>query len=410
MSDFEQTRAFLSRRLGLTYIHAVLGDANGVVYPDPVNRPDLMNVRYKTAAGLSLPPALPVGPNYVGQDTPGTPVICRYDNNGQLVIWGNDIPGQRANGFNPIANNPAASVNQRTTPTDTILPLLSHCTSPVSLKVVVRSFFYVAGRLAYLFDGAQVDLSSYVPSAGNHRIVGLFLKEDNTIEISASTTQSLLAPFDLSDYQECVTGASIGSTPIWFWHLHDAQTTITDDDRLLDGRQIVNSFALGSVRFVQTQTVTVANTTTETALTGSGSGSLTLPANYLTAGKALRIRASGYLSDNLTPTLRLRVSLGGTPVFDTSAVTLLGSLSNNYWELQGEIICRVTGASGTIIGQARFVYDDATHAGTLVGMVNTATISADTTQALAVGLTAQWGTASASNSLTCTNLVVEGLN
>jgi hypothetical protein len=284
MSDFEQTYTWIRRRLGLIEIHAILGDANGVVYPDPVRQPGVMNVRYKTAADLSLPPALPMGPNFVGQDTPGTPVVCRYDNNGQLVIWGIDGPALRAQRGNPVLNNPAAAVNQKTTATETIVPLVSHPTSPTSLSVVVHSYFYIVNRVAKLFRASvdngsglpqgRIDLSSYVPTAGNQRLVGIFLKPDLSLEAAASTVQTLMEPLDLTDVQECVDGSSVGSTAVWFYWLHDGQTEILDSDKWLDGRQIINLNADGNeVRLATVAGVDMNTATPTTLYTGPGGAS-----------------------------------------------------------------------------------------------------------------------------------------
>jgi hypothetical protein len=69
-----------------------------------------------------------------------------------------------------------------------------------------------------------------------------------------------------------------------------------------------------STLFSSTATVTVAATTVETSIIGSGSGSLTLPANYLTAGKTIRFSLRGLYS---TPTLSVgnilvKIKLGGS--------------------------------------------------------------------------------------------------
>lgn len=48
--------------------------------------------------------------------------------------------------------------------------------------------------------------------------------------------------------------------------------------------------------------------------------------------------------------------------------------------------------------------------GAFEGMKNTATVAVDTTTSQTITVTAQWGTANASNTITLTNLTVESLN
>ena len=161
--------------------------------------------------------------------------------------------------------------------------------------------------------------------------------------------------------------------------------------------------------FSQTADVTIASTTTETTIIGSGVGTVTLPANFFTVGKTLRIRAIGYFSDTGTPNITINVKLGATTIITTGAVALAGTISNNYWEVSSVLTCRTTGATGTIMGQGKFMYDESTHAGTTLGMVDTSADTIDTTASLDVNVTQTWGSSSASNTFTCTNFIVEVL-
>lgn len=166
----------------------------------------------------------------------------------------------------------------------------------------------------------------------------------------------------------------------------------------------------GGAWFVSTADATVANTATETTLVGAGWGSATVPANRLYAGSAFRVRASGVLSCTGTPTLAIKLTLGGTTLVTTGAVALAGTVSNASWRFEGDITCRTAGGSGTVRAQGMFWFDNSAHAGLVEGMPSTTTAVVDTTAANAVAVTATWGTASASNTITCSNLAVEGLN
>lgn len=165
--------------------------------------------------------------------------------------------------------------------------------------------------------------------------------------------------------------------------------------------------------YVSTADATVANTATETTLIGTGVGTLTLPANFFIAGRTIRIQARGYFSStNLGPTLRLKIKLGSTVLLDTGAQALaLLAATTREWMVDAAITCRTIGASGSVIGQGLATLMDLASA---VGSATSEEMSnvggattIDTTATQAVGTTAQWGTASASNTITCTNFTLE---
>jgi len=162
--------------------------------------------------------------------------------------------------------------------------------------------------------------------------------------------------------------------------------------------------------FVQTASANVNNTLTETTLVSTGNGNPTLEAGYLQAGKKLRVKASGFYSTLGTPTLQLKVKLGSTVILDTTAVATPAGAANKQWTIEGIITVRTNGTGGTVIAQGQAILAISTTANQPEQMVNTGTIAVDTTTALAVSVTAQWGTASASNTITCTNLSVESMN
>lgn len=155
----------------------------------------------------------------------------------------------------------------------------------------------------------------------------------------------------------------------------------------------------------QTSDVTVANTVTETTILSADQGSLSLTANTLQVGETIRLVAHGYLSDTGTPNLTVKATLGGSEVCSTGAVALNTSVSNAGWRATIDITVRTTGASGTVVASGYFQYDD----GTVHEMVKTSTTTVDTTGALALDLTVQWGTANASNTITSQIATVEAL-
>lgn len=171
--------------------------------------------------------------------------------------------------------------------------------------------------------------------------------------------------------------------------------------------QMIANGYLALTTFTQTASVTVGNTTTETSLFGAGQGSLTLPINALNTGKRVRWTLMGVITDTGTPTLNLRIKVGGATIASTGAVALVGTVVNRVFRLTFEMTCRSIGASGTVIGQGSFWYDNSTNLGTTEGIAMTATATVDTTAQLTLDASAQWGTADPTDTLTVTNATVE---
>lgn len=164
------------------------------------------------------------------------------------------------------------------------------------------------------------------------------------------------------------------------------------------------------IRFAQTATVTVADTATETTLVGAGEGSLTLNANSTLVGKTFKIKGAGVFSNTGTPTLTLKIKLGAVTVLDTGAITTVTSASNRLFLFEGVITVRSVGASGTAFAQGTFTETATAGTGKLYPVANTSTVAVDTTANLAFNVTATWGAASASNTISLTNLVIEEVN
>lgn len=160
---------------------------------------------------------------------------------------------------------------------------------------------------------------------------------------------------------------------------------------------------LQGVIFTQTASGTCANTTTETTISSTGVGTLSLPANFFVAGKTLKIKAFGFHSSTANPNLTIKIKLGSTVVLTTGAHAVHNG-TNHLIEIDALITCRTTGGSGTVFAQG-MVHDNTDN----IQMVNTAATTIATTSGQNITVTAQWGTASASNTITLTNLVVEVL-
>jgi hypothetical protein len=139
---------------------------------------------------------------------------------------------------------------------------------------------------------------------------------------------------------------------------------------------------------------------------------LTFPANFLQPGMVIRVKAAGTFSNTSTPTLLLGVYYGGvagTALAATSAITTTTGATNWQWTVEYFGRVRTIGSSGTIMGFGAVDLGTSLTAVTHRPIPETAlaTVTIDTTAAKAITLGAQWGTNSASNTLTCVHFDVD---
>ena len=163
------------------------------------------------------------------------------------------------------------------------------------------------------------------------------------------------------------------------------------------------------VLFTQTADQTIANTVTETTLFGTGvtvGGGLTLPANFFVAGKTLKLHIHGYHSSTGNPNVTIKIKLGSTVVATATDVSGNGATDGFYFD--GEIVCRTTGATGTVSAGGQ--YDEVHTSGLNMGIVQTGTTTIDTTASQVIDVTLTWGTADAGNTVTSQIAYVEVLN
>lgn len=154
----------------------------------------------------------------------------------------------------------------------------------------------------------------------------------------------------------------------------------------------------------------VGGSAAELSLIPTGSGLIFIPASYWIAGASLRLLASGIIASTGTPTLRLRFKWAATAIVDTGALTLPALTGTRMWRLECVLTCRSTGASGTVEGAMTMLLTNA------AGVVQPYVLDAipalatvDTTANVSLGLTAQWGTSSASNTMTTNVMLAEDM-
>lgn len=166
----------------------------------------------------------------------------------------------------------------------------------------------------------------------------------------------------------------------------------------------------------------IANTTTETIIFPN----ITIPANYLQDGRSLRIKAYGRYSTTGTPTLTFRLRWGGvsgTVIAATGALVTGSAVTSAMWGVEALVQTRSNGATGTVfvIGDVLVGSATASTVGSATGssahdfmgsagITVPAAVTVDLTADTAFSISAQWGTPSASNTLTGHIYVGESLN
>ena len=188
----------------------------------------------------------------------------------------------------------------------------------------------------------------------------------------------------------------------------NAWVTESSFNKFTNYQQAVDNYMVGSI-FVSTASATVANTITETSILWTGLGTLTLPANFFTIGKSLKFTLYGMIATLVTPTLRIKVKLGATVIIDTTAATLATITGTNLFFTEWMLTCRTTGATGTIFGQGLAFYFTGITGLSGIASPTTATSAIDTTTTQVFDISVTWGTASASNTITSTNFVLNAM-
>lgn len=163
---------------------------------------------------------------------------------------------------------------------------------------------------------------------------------------------------------------------------------------------------VGTVYANTANSSSVTNTTTETTFDVN----YTFPANFFTAGKAIRLFYQAVYQGNLTASPSFLTKLGGVtlgssaPVINEAATNLRGSVLM-------ELVCRTTGATGTF-GRSGFVGFEQALGGsdTLFGASGGTAVVVDTTATLQLAVTVTWSAASVNNIAFLHQFIVEVLN
>lgn len=161
--------------------------------------------------------------------------------------------------------------------------------------------------------------------------------------------------------------------------------------------------------------VAVNTTTTETIIFPN----VTIPANYMQDGRALRLTLSGRVGATATPTLTIALrynGVAGTPIIcQTSAITV-AAVTSAIFRIEIEIQTRANGSSGSLYGIGQVNWGQTiktTNTPDMMGSAGAtvpAAVTADLTVDWPLSITADWSASSASNNIQGHNYYLESLN
>jgi hypothetical protein len=147
----------------------------------------------------------------------------------------------------------------------------------------------------------------------------------------------------------------------------------------------------------------ISNTISVTSMLQGGAtwATKTIQGGLSRPGTLYRIRIEGRINTTGTPNLQIRVNLGATTLLNTGAVAT-STATNGWFVLEADVWVSTIGATGNVAASFRFTYTaNQTNPVTLINWVlnSAAFTSINTTANQVLDVDAQWGTASASNSL-----------
>lgn len=194
-----------------------------------------------------------IGANFVKKGGRRVWVGMGYD--GQPEIKQGDWQDLVQVGITPAKTNALSTEGKVANPANPFAPLLSepvNTSNTPGMLVTVYPLWYDTGSAIKYYSGtgltaAKVDLTSFVPAAGEWCYVVLWLDTDmNALETpTASTPAVLTSTFGNADMitalEECYAAKpNTNCIPIKAFYLADAQTTLRQSTRHHDLRQMVN--------------------------------------------------------------------------------------------------------------------------------------------------------------------------
>lgn len=203
-----------------------------------------------SAGNMVLSPAAAVRSSVGAAYLPraGARVLVGKDYEGQDAVLGADFTGLIEAGVNPLVTNPLMP-EMRYISNDNYTPLMAQpVTNPLNTlpKVTVYSWFADVGDDAVVYvpgtDAAasKVDLSSWMPSAGQQRYVVVWLDViDRVLSVTGSVAQALADDLTIDDINECFAGRPPDAVPIKAFKLVGGRL-LQQDAAHVDLRTLIN--------------------------------------------------------------------------------------------------------------------------------------------------------------------------
>ena len=145
----------------------------------------------------------------------------------------------------------------------------------------------------------------------------------------------------------------------------------------------------------------ITGTTSELSLINGGVGTLSVPANGFQVGDSFRAMMAGVLNAANNQTIRIKVKAGSLILLDSGAQPIT-NITNDIFSLNIDFTIRQIGAAGvaSIVSLGGFHYTKTSNGvieGFAFNTINNTTF--DTTISNTLGITAQWGSNNAGNSI-----------
>lgn len=148
------------------------------------------------------------------------------------------------------------------------------------------------------------------------------------------------------------------------------------------------------------------------SLVGAGVGSMTLPSDYMTVGKTLRLTASGLITtDAAAQAMYLSLWFGAVEIAQALPDNLSPSQTNLVWMLDALITCRSTGGTGAIVANGLWTAGNRIFSSNVAGVsMRSYATTVDTTGSALIDFTHNGWPSSPVGSIITKNLMLMGLN
>jgi hypothetical protein len=349
----KQQRARRVMKIGKPVFRGLLGDANGVVDDDPTNKPGYVRVRMvgssSSDGGLKSYTVVRFRANFAR--TANMAVLVGYDLEGKLAVLDADWDAMEARNDNPLTTkvvDPGLNnwLEMRQVVIFRAQPIGTP-DAPSMVLAVLRYRYIDQDGTFHDFVGDQIDLTSFVPSAGEHCLASIFLKTDDTLEAVASTAKSIHDPLTNDDIQETIDGRSPGARPNSAWKLVGDMTGLTEKDHLFDDlRQWVNDATTGGGGGGSMSSFNLAGS--------SGTPQTIEDGNTLTIASGSGISTAAGATDTVT------VSVVDEYIQDLVGAMLAAgaNISLNYNDPAGTLTIAVTGLTSANLSNFAEAVDD----------------------------------------------------